>query len=220
MATYFKAVNGRVTDTFPDVGEPADERLLSDTDDVEPGWWVHSTGQNVRDYPPLTDTLRLQQAAREVHDFFTREVRGVRDLVGDFPTASIQAVEDVEYRFHQGMSAVLEGRMNADITLTLAQKMTFCEQMLLGASDISNAEALVAAYPTLKATAEAAGREVPPSHPVVYVDPRTGTRVTAAQAVILSGPRSAGVAAAALELQEPPTSTHLARGGWIERLRA
>lgn len=192
----------------------------------------------------LSPLERLKAAARLCHNFFVEEVQTVRSLIGYVPIESITEVENMEFRFHQGLNAIVEDKVGARRVnssnddglvnpLTIAQKITFCNEVLKGATDITNARDLTLNYQTLKAGMIAIGlaAELPIDHPIIYVDPRNLTRVSASAAVLMSGERSrrtndiAGTTKAqqdiiedALELTEPPTHNHLNEGDWIDRL--
>ena len=192
----------------------------------------------LRQKPRLSPLEELKSECRLTHQFFIQEVRGVVDLIGEQPIDNINAVRNLEYRFHQGFNAVIEDktgarRMNEAIAVpTIAQKITIAQEVRKGASDITTAKGLVEQYPVLTTAARALNQPVPPQFPLIYVDPRTQMRVTAGVAVLISGPRgdsrkppdSGGVnepawnlVQAALELSEPPLN-HLRNGDWINRL--
>ena len=71
------------------------------------------------------------------------------------------------------------------------------------------------ALPQLVSAAQAAGRTFPPTHPIVYVDPRTGLRVNAGAAVPMSGPGAGN-----LNLRPPSRARDLVGGLWINKLVA
>ena len=197
-------------------------------------WYYHATAPILRPYPRLTaNDISLQEAAWDAHRFFQEEVQSLANLHGYYPETSIQAVRDMEYRFHQGNSAVLEGRLTVATPLTFNQKLTFAQRIPSGAENLPSAESLVAAYATLAPQAIAIGITLPLTHPIVYIHPVSGAQLSPVAAILVSGPRTRTIPtgtpnkgaldaliAAALDLQEPPTSTHLAHGGWIKNLRA
>ena len=188
---------------------------VSDVLDAEPNgaWYFYSTAPNLRRTPRKSDLERLKDAAFEVHDFFVKEAAVVAGLVGYIPIETITGVQNLEYLFHAGISAVLEGRLTVGTPLTTAQKITFAENALLGATDVKTGLQLAAAFPALIKVLGDAGVSLPLTSPIVYVNPSTGARMTAAQAVPFSG-----TGAGNINLQHHSNLTHLVEGAWIKDL--
>lgn len=178
-------------------------------------WYVHDASPNVRPYERESNDLRLQRATRDAVSFIESEVDRASSFIGRVPTETVMAIEDMEFRFLQGIAAVLEGRMASNINLTFDQKLKFCEEIPSGASDITNVEQLLTALPTLISAVRSAGRAFPIEHPIVYVDPRTGLRVAAGLAVFMSGPGTGN-----LNLGSPADLAHLIGKDWIDKLKA
>lgn len=170
-------------------------------------WYYFSSAPNLRqEYPPSLD--KLKEVAWNLHHWLVSQADLAQASRGKYyPNIDINFVEDLEWRTHQGVNAVLTGRLTVDTALTLAQKITFCEEMIKGGTDAADVYALLDALPALRQASLA--NEI--THPIVWVNPTTGTRVATTAARALSG-------ADGLNLQ-PPT-THLRDGAWINNLTA
>ena len=182
-------------------------------------WFYHTGTPNVRPYPRETDTIRLRRAAQEAYDWLIGQSLELDALSSFYPQEDIRDAKNVEFRAHQGIRAVLEGDMLSSITLTNAQKITFLENMQLGSSDAADIQELLPLIPALRTAAMGAGRTIA-SAPLVWVDPRDGTRVTAGQAALLSSSSAtlarAGMANLALTVSSRPAD--LVYGAWIDDL--
>lgn len=200
MPTYFEHSAGRVTKVHDATGAG---RVLATDDNVAPGWYYD--GRSLSRGPILTnDTKRLRAVALACHEFLVTEVETLNSLSSDYPQEDINYVKDVEYRFHQGVWAVF-----TRAAYTTNQKLTFGTEFIKGSADIADVEGLLNAMPTIRGLFAA-----PPTHPVVWVDPRTGTRWRAAEARTKSGPGTGN-----LNLIEPARGT-LRNGAWIDSLVA
>ena len=161
-------------------------------------WYYHDTSPFLRQEPRSESATKLQQVAWNAYFWLRTQAGLARELIGLYPSEDIHLVDDLEYWVQEGLSAVLEGRMHAryvsgvSTRITTAQKIAFCTELVKGSSDYTNVYELLDGLPDIRTGVANAGRELPPTAPFVWVDPRTGTRVPALSAVVMSGPDAGG----------------------------
>ena len=83
--------------------------------------------------PPTTDAARLKAAARVLHQRLTVLAEGLDRVSTYWPAADVSLCHDVLAYAHRGVRGVVMSP-----SWTVAQKITFMEQMALGALDVQN----------------------------------------------------------------------------------
>ena len=83
--------------------------------------------------PPTTDAGRLKAAARVLHQRLTVLAEGLDGVSTYWPAADVSLCHDVLAYAHRGVRGVVMSP-----SWTVAQKITFMEQMALGALDVQN----------------------------------------------------------------------------------
>ena len=195
--------------TSPTLDDPptgAELRVIPDSlGALQGGTWdgttyTAPTGQPVV-YDTSTELGELQQAAHDVHDALLAWHAQVDSYASYFDSGHIDKAHDWLAWAHFGVYRVVKSTH-----WTIAQRLVFCQQMPLGAFDITT---VVGFLTTSGATDEDA-----PTSAVIWVDPDTGLRVTVAVAIATSTTAGMNWEAGAL------TATDLANGAWIKDLAA
>lgn len=170
-------------------------------------WWYDVGGAvKIIDHDPaISEDLR--RVATQAVAWVKAQAAQAQEYVGEFPKEDIDVIDNIEWRVMQGLYAVGNDLLTVNPALTTAQKIAFYEETPKGATDISDVYALLVNMTTLRNAARAdSSRAIPPSHPVVWVDPRNGQRQPMANVHALS--------LTTLALQEPPSRSSMAGGTW------
>ena len=169
--------------------------VVSVPDWVQPGHY-YIGGQFLND-KPLDDLERLKAAARACHDQLLVWAHLLTQASLTHPATEAAYGHDILWRGHQGVYL----NCNKD-TLTVAQKIAFCEQTAIGALDVTNPEEFFEHVHEIIGTAL--------TGPVAWVNPTTGARL--AFSVI---PAQTGLQFPGNPTVEPST---LGGGDWIDKL--
>ena len=186
-------------------------------------WYYHATTPFLRQEPRAESATKLQQAAWNAYFWLRNQAGLARELLGLYPSEDIHLVDDIEYWVQEGLAAVCENRFavlyqSGAQQITTAKKITFCTELVKGSSDYADVYALLDNLPVIRQGVADAGRSLPPSAPFVWVDPRTGLRVPALNAVVMSGPGSGNLDLNVRSGGRPESRRMLRTGEWINSL--
>lgn len=156
----------------------ADANLSADTVDrvlpnlFTPGGWFFTTGGDIVYQLPLSGVEQLKAAARLCHAQLITWAHLLTEAAITHPASEAAIGHDILFRGHEGVYIVCRNKIPVDDThplLTIAQRITFCQQTAYGASDVTNPEEFFLHVHDVIASIFSA--------PVVWVDPRTGSRI-------------------------------------------
>ena len=119
--------------------------------------------------PPTTDAGRLKAAARRLYQRLLGLSEGTAPVASYWPLAAVSLVHDVLAYGHRGVRAVV-----LSPSWTVAQKLTFMEQMALGPADVKTPAEFFELIEEADQFTNPAERADPR---VLWVNPDTGLRV-------------------------------------------
>ena len=191
----------------------ANDDLSADTVDralpilFAPGGWFLTIGGDIVSQLPLTPIEQLKEAARACHRQLITWSHLLTEAAITHSASDAQIGHDILFHGHEGVYVVCNNlRPVGDTfpTLTIAQRITFCQQTAYGASDVTNPEEFFQEVEHV--------RDLVFSSPVVWVNPNSGERfgfreINGSTGNMLNNP-------------DAPSSVLLGGGSWIESLAA
>ena len=191
----------------------ANDDLSADTVDralpilFAPGGWFFTTSSEIVSQLPLSDIDRLKEAARACHRQLITWSHLLTEAAITHSASDAQIGHDILFHGHEGVYVVCNNLRPAGDTfptLTIAQRITFCQQTAYGASDVTNPEEFFQEVEHV--------RDSVFDSPVVWVDPNLGTRI--------GFTNIHGSTGNILNSPQAPSSVLLGGGSWIESLAA
>lgn len=156
----------------------ADADLTADTVDrtlpnlFSPGGWFFTDTNEIVNRLPLSELEQLKAAARACHSQLLVWSQLLTEAAITHSASDAQIGHDILFHGHEGIYIVCRNDFPVDAehpVLSIAQRITFCQQMAYGASDVTNPEEFFQHVHGV--------RDQDFTKPVVWVNPQAGTRI-------------------------------------------
>ena len=172
---------------------------------AEPGHFYLVADGSFKPGPPDTDRERLQDAARALQLWLIDLASELAVQGYTWPRIAVEKAHDFVYEALRAAWIIMRNAV-----YTVAQRITWAEQMSMGSTDFSTANEFYLKVVLLPA----------PTEPNTWVHPATGTQVSLEASLMLSGPGTMENPGLNLMGNVVPATTLLGESEWIDNLLA
>ena len=194
--------NARALDSPDFVASP--EETNAEARDAEPGQF-YLDDRSIKTGRDDSDTVRLQDAARALQLWLIDLASELAVQGYTWPRIAVEKAHDFVYEALRAAWIIMRNAV-----YTVAQRITWAEQMTMGSTDFSTANEFYLKVVTLNA----------PTNPNTWVHPETGVRVSLEDSLALSGAGTMEVRGLNLMGSVVPATTLLGGDDWINNLLA